>query len=99
LAQDFGDKEGEFMKKEIVEYVDNPELGELEVVDDLLPSPERLAKADRVVKVTIGLSHDSIEFFKEQAKQHNTSYQRMIRRLLDEYVAQVRATEAVKQPR
>ena len=86
------------MKKEMVEYTDNPELGELEVVEDFLPSPEQLAKADQVVKVTIGLSQESIDFFKQQAKQHNTSYQRMIRRLLDEYVAQVRAAEDVKQP-
>jgi predicted DNA binding CopG/RHH family protein len=74
------------MKKEMVEYTDNPDMGELEVIEDFLPSPERLAKADQVVKVTIGLSQESIDFFKTQAKQHNTSYQRMIRRLLDEYV-------------
>jgi predicted DNA binding CopG/RHH family protein len=48
--------------------------------------PEQLAKADQVVKVTIALSQESIDFFKTQAKAHNTSYQQMIRRLLDEYV-------------
>jgi predicted DNA binding CopG/RHH family protein len=73
-------------------YEEDPfELGkiddsQLEVVEDFLPSPEELAKADQVVKVTIALSQESIDFFKAQAKQHNTSYQRMIRRLLDEYV-------------
>jgi hypothetical protein len=71
-------------------------LGRLRGVEDFLPSPAELAQAPAVVKVTIGLSSDSVEFFKEQARQHNTSYQRMIRRLLDEYVAQVRATENVK---
>jgi predicted DNA binding CopG/RHH family protein len=80
----------------MVEYPSNAEIGELEIVEDFLPSPEQLAKADVVVKVTIGLSQESIEFFKRQAKEHNTSYQRMIRRLLDEYVAQVRATTPTK---
>jgi len=31
------------------------------------------------------LSKTSIEFFKREAKKHNTQYQIMIRRLLDEY--------------
>lgn len=71
-------------------------------VEDFLPAPAELAQAPEVVKVTIDLSSDSIEFFKEQARQHNTSYQRMIyqrmiRRLLDEYVAQVRSSEDAKQ--
>jgi predicted DNA binding CopG/RHH family protein len=87
------------MKNDMVEYTDNPEIGDLRIVEDFLPSPEELAKADVVVKVTIGLSLETIDFFKEQAKQHNTSYQRMIRRLLDEYVAQMRAAEDAKQPR
>jgi predicted DNA binding CopG/RHH family protein len=73
------------MRRETVNYTDNPELGELVVVKDFLPSPEELAKADEVVKVTIALSKESVDFFKGQAKEHNTSYQRMIRRLLDEY--------------
>ncbi len=51
------------MKKEISEYTDNSEIGELEIIEDFLPSPERLAKADQVVKVTIGLSQESVDFF------------------------------------
>ena len=78
------------MKKEIDKVVEGT-FGRLREVEDFLPSPAELAQAPEVVKVTIGLSSDSIEFFKEQAKQHNTSYQRMIRRLLDEYVAQIRS--------
>jgi predicted DNA binding CopG/RHH family protein len=71
--------------KERVEYTDEPiQLGDR--VADFLPSPAELAQADAVVKVTIALSQESIDFFKTQAKQHHTSYQRMIRRLLDEYV-------------
>jgi hypothetical protein len=39
------------------------------------------------VKVAIALSRSSVEFFKKEAKKYNTQYQKMIRRLLDEYTA------------
>jgi len=42
---------------------------------------------DDTVKVTITLSRESVEFFKQQAKKHHTPYQKMIRRLLDAYTA------------
>lgn len=71
--------------KRKVEYSDE-ELGEIEIVEDFLPSPEELALRDDSVKVTISLSKASVEFFKEQAGQHNAPYQKMIRRLLDSYV-------------
>ena len=35
----------------------------------------------------IALSKTSIEFFKNEARKYNTQYQKMIRRLLDEYAA------------
>jgi hypothetical protein len=72
-------------ENEHVDYTDEPvQFGPR--VPDFLPSPEELAKADEVVKVTIALSRESVDFFREHAKAHHTSYQRMIRRLLDEYV-------------
>lgn len=37
------------------------------------------------MKVTIALSRSSVEFFKREAKKHNTQHQKMIRRLLDAY--------------
>ncbi|HID39593.1 MAG TPA: CopG family transcriptional regulator [Calditrichaeota bacterium] len=52
----------------------------------ILPSPEELATREETVKVTISLSKSSVEFFKQIAKNHKTPYQKMIRRLLDEYV-------------
>jgi predicted DNA binding CopG/RHH family protein len=63
----------------------NEPIGSLEVVEDFLPSPEQLAFNEETVKVTISLSKDSVDFFKAEAKKHNTQYQRMIRRLLDSY--------------
>jgi len=67
-----------------IRYTDEP-LGRLKVVPDFLPRPEDLVFRDEGVKVTIALSKRSVEFFKSQARKHNTQYQRMIRRLLDAY--------------
>jgi len=52
----------------------------------ILPSPDELASREETVKVTISLSKSSVDFFKQIAKNHKTPYQKMIRRLLDEYV-------------
>jgi predicted DNA binding CopG/RHH family protein len=54
-------------------------------VNDFLPGPAELVYREETVKVTIALSKASIEFFKQEAAKHNVSYQKMIRRLLDEY--------------
>ena len=62
--------------------------GKLIRVADFLPPPEVLAKAPVVVKVTIGLNFKSIQFFKREAAKHRTKYQRLIRKVLDHYVAQ-----------
>ena len=72
------------MKKKI-KYTDEP-LGDLRVIDDFLPSPEELAFKEENVKVTIALNKTSVDFFKREAKKHNTQYQKMIRRLIDFYV-------------
>jgi predicted DNA binding CopG/RHH family protein len=72
------------MKKK-TRYTDEP-LGNVRVVDDFLPSPEELVFNEEQVKVTIGLSKSSVDFFKRQARKHHTRYQKMIRRLLDLYV-------------
>ncbi len=69
---------------ERIKYTDEP-LGNLRVIPDFLPRPEDLVFRDEGVKVTISLSKRSVEFFKNEARKHNTQYQRMIRRLLDAY--------------
>ncbi len=73
------------MKRKI-KYTDEP-LGKVRVITDFLPSPEELAFKEETVKVTISLSKASVEFFKKEATRHHTQYQKMIRRLLDEYAA------------
>lgn len=74
-----------------IKYTDEP-IGPLKVVPDFLPAPEELVVKEDTVKVTIALSIESVEFFKQEAEKHHTQYQKMIRRLLDAY------TLAHKQP-
>jgi len=68
-------------------YSDGP-VGDVKVVRDFLPAPADLVFREDQVKVTIGLSKSSVDFFKEEARRHHTPYQKMIRRLLDLYVSQ-----------
>ena len=69
---------------ENIKYTDE-RLGRLKIVHDFLPRPEDLVFREEGVKVTIALIKRSVEFFKDEARRHNTQYQRMIRRLLDAY--------------
>ena len=73
------------MKKK-TKYTNEP-LGDIRIIEDFLPSPEELAFNEEQVKVTIGLSKSSVDFFKKQARKNHTQYQKMIRRLLDIYVS------------
>lgn len=78
------------MKKKI-KYTDLPPgdepIGKLVRIDDTFPRPEELVFKKDNTKVTISLSCSSVDFFKREAKKHKTQYQKMIRNLLDEYVA------------
>ncbi len=69
-----------------IKYTDEP-IGKVKVIKDFLPSPGELALKEETVKVTISLSRTSVDFFKKKKKKYNTQYQKMIRRLLDEYTA------------
>ena len=85
MVLDIGGKGKKYMKRKI-KYTDEP-IGRVKVISDFLPSPEELALKDETVKVTIALRKTSVDFFKNEAKKYNTKYQKMIRRLLDEYAA------------
>jgi predicted DNA binding CopG/RHH family protein len=67
-------------------YTDEP-LGDIQIIEDFLPKPEDLVFKEDNVKITLGLSRRSVEFFKREAKKYHTQYQKMIRRLLDLYAA------------
>ena len=72
--------------KNKIKYTDEP-LGRLSVINDFLPPPEELVLRQDQVKVTISLSKSSVDFFKKEAGKRRTSYQAMIRRLIDLYAA------------
>lgn len=67
-----------------VKYVDG-DIGKIKTVDDFLPPPHALVKREETVKVTLSLSKQSVDFFKQQAAQYNVPYQRMIRALVGDY--------------
>ncbi len=71
--------------KNKIKYTDEP-MDEVEIIPDFLPPPEQLAFKEETVTVTLALSKRSIDFFKRQANRHQIQYQKLIRRLLDEYV-------------
>ncbi|MBF8269397.1 MAG: hypothetical protein HW386_1106 [Gammaproteobacteria bacterium] len=73
--------------KSKIKYTDEP-MGKLRVVDDFLPKPDELVFKEDNVKVTMALSKSSVDFFKTEARKYHTSYQAMIRRLVDLYASQ-----------
>ncbi len=69
-----------------INHTEEP-MGELKIVKDFMPPPDQLALKEENVKITISLKKSSIAFFKEQAKRHKTSYQKMIREVVDWYAS------------
>ena len=69
-----------------IQYTDEP-IGNFRQIVDFLPSPEELKLKSETTKITISLSSDSLAYFKEVAKANRIQYQKMIRQLLDDYVA------------
>lgn len=62
--------------------------GNLIRVPNFLPPPEELVfPTGDTVKVTIALKKASVDFFRKKARENRTKYQRMIREVLDRYVA------------
>ena len=73
--------------KSKIKYTDEP-MGKLKIVSDFLPPPSQLVLKEDNVKVTLALKKSSIEFFKKEAKKHNTPFQKIIRQLVDWYTSQ-----------
>lgn len=74
-------------KKKTPKYT-RGEIGKVRVIENFLPPPSQLILREDTVKVTLSLSSRSVEFFKKEAEKLDTSYQQMIRSLLDKYAAQ-----------
>lgn len=70
-----------------IKYSNEPS-GKSRVVESFLPPPERLVLNEENVKVMMSLSKASVEFFKKEAKKNHSSYQAMIKSLLDVYASQ-----------
>jgi uncharacterized DUF497 family protein len=83
LGQAIGERAKKSMSAKI-KYANEP-IGTPQVVRDFLPPPGDLVFREDGVKITLALTKRSVDFFKREAKKHNTQYQRMIRRLLDAY--------------
>jgi predicted DNA binding CopG/RHH family protein len=84
-----GGKEKSFMIKRI-KYTNEPsdvDLDAARIVKDVLPPPEQLVFKEKTVKITLALSENSVNFFKDQADKHGLKYQQMIRSLIDKYVS------------
>ena len=66
--------------------------GKLMRVPDFLPPPDQLVFPESPRKVTINLSRESIDFFKKVAKKQGVKYQKLIRAVIDAYVARHQAS-------
>ncbi len=91
MELDIGEKGGKNMKKKIV-YKSAPKdisdaIISSRIIDDFLPAPEKLLTKDDNIKITILLSKNSINFFKEKAKKIGVPYQTMIKTVLDKYTS------------
>lgn len=75
------------MKKKTVKYTDEP-MNQVEIIEDFLPSPAELVLREETVKVTLSLTKESVDFFKNEAKANHSQYQKLIRLLLDQYARQ-----------
>jgi len=74
------------MRKKTVDL--NKPIGKMMKIDDFLLPPEKLVMPEETIKVTLSLKKSSVDFFKRQAEQCHTKYQKMIRELVDRYTTQ-----------
>jgi tmRNA-binding protein len=72
--------------KSKIKYTNEP-MGKVRIIKNFLPPPEMLILKDDNVKVTISLSRGSVDFFKREARKKKTSYQKMIREVVDIYAS------------
>jgi len=99
MAQDTGEKKEDYMKKnksevKYKEVRDDLPYGEIfegtfgpmMLIPNFLPPPEELAEAIKHPKITMTVTARTLKYFKSQANRLGSSYQRMMRNLLDAYV-------------
>ena len=74
-----------------IDEIDDKDL--VKVDKSFLPPPEVIAQMMQRIKITISLSADSIQYFRDEAEKHGMQYQVLIRKVLDEYVAHQKRTD------
>ena len=83
------------MKKQTYEdlsEINNIPIGRIgSPLRDFLPNPKELARNEKTVKITLTLSEKSVVLFRKMAQKYHSSYQRMIRRLIDSYAHQLQS--------
>ena len=62
-------------------------------VSKTLMAPTDLADKEKITRVTINLSQRSVKYFKTLAQKHQVPYQRLMRRLLDDYSRQAKSSQ------
>ena len=65
----------------------NAPKGKLTIIKDFLPAPALLARKSVTVPVTARLTQSSIDYLKKEARKSKIPYQRLLRSVLDSYVA------------
>ncbi len=85
MEANLGGKERKSMKRPIT-YTDEP-IGDIKIIKDFLPPPDKLVFKRKSVKVTMALDEESVAFFKKMARRNHVPYQTMIRNLINTYVA------------
>lgn len=75
------------MRKKII-YTDEPMIIGRQMPRKFLPLPEDLVLYYPTQKITLSLTTQTLQFFKQQARKHRVPYQKMIRNLLDHYARQ-----------
>lgn len=60
-------------------------IDKIKIVNDFLATPKKLVSKKEMVRVTLMLSKESVDYFKQEAEKQKARYQVMIRSLLDQY--------------
>lgn len=81
-----------------VNYTDEP-IGKIKIIPDFLPEPHQLVLKTETKKITLSLTKESIEFFKDEAEKYHTNYQSMIRELLAQYATHYREKPSYSKPK
>ncbi len=69
-------------------------FGPMMLIPNFLPPPEELAEAIKHPKITMTVTARTLKYFKSQADRLGSSYQRMMRNLLDQYVEKMEKIDA-----